>query len=146
MRVGIGIELGTACEGIAVLSGVGRFETAMLTLSENLAALADLPGRRIDTVHDHRPPKVVTLDMDSSERGEGDRLIKSIKRSDAAWGLAALPRPWAVEGTFLWLGRCRPLAKDWEAFIPSAEAWLLIANIRFPIRRLPGLHTGSIEL
>ncbi len=30
-------------------SQMGRFETAWLTLPENLAALADLPGRWIDT-------------------------------------------------------------------------------------------------
>jgi hypothetical protein len=39
----------------------------MLIAPENLAALADLPGRWIDAVHDRRPPKTVTLDMDSSE-------------------------------------------------------------------------------
>ena len=39
----------------------------MLTRPENLAALADLPGRWIDAVHDRRPPKTITLDMDSSE-------------------------------------------------------------------------------
>ena len=33
----------------------------------NLSALADLPGRWIDTVHDKQPPKFITLDMDSSE-------------------------------------------------------------------------------
>jgi hypothetical protein len=53
--------------GAAPASAMGRFETAMLTRPENLAALADLPGRWIDAVHDSRPPKVVTLDMDSSE-------------------------------------------------------------------------------
>ncbi len=46
---------------------MGRFETAMLTQPENLNALADLPGRWIDAVHDRRPPKSITLDMDSSE-------------------------------------------------------------------------------
>ncbi len=46
---------------------MGRFETAMLTEPENLSALVDLPGRWIDAVHDRRPPKVITLDMDSSE-------------------------------------------------------------------------------
>ena len=46
---------------------MGRFETGMLTQPENLAALADLPGRWIDAVHDRRPPKSITLDMDSSE-------------------------------------------------------------------------------
>ncbi len=53
--------------GAASASAMGRFETAMLTRPENLAALTDLPGRWIDAIHDRRPPKVVTLDMDSSE-------------------------------------------------------------------------------
>jgi hypothetical protein len=53
--------------GAASASAMGRFETAMLTLPENLRALIELPGRWIDAVHDRRPPKVVTLDMDSSE-------------------------------------------------------------------------------
>jgi Transposase DDE domain group 1 len=53
--------------GAASASAMGRFETAMLTRSENLDALSDLPGRWIDTVHDRRPPKSITLDMDSSE-------------------------------------------------------------------------------
>jgi len=33
----------------------------------NLAALADLPGQWIDAVHKRRQPRVVVLDMDSSE-------------------------------------------------------------------------------
>jgi hypothetical protein len=53
--------------GAASTSAMGRFETAMLTRPENLAALVDLSGRWIDTVHDRRPPKSITLDMDSSE-------------------------------------------------------------------------------
>ena len=53
--------------GAASASAMGRFETAMLTRSENLAVLTDLPGRWIDAVHDRQPPKVITLDMDSSE-------------------------------------------------------------------------------
>jgi hypothetical protein len=53
--------------GAASSSAMGRFETEMLTRPENLESLADLPGRWIDAVHDRRPPKSVTLDMDSSE-------------------------------------------------------------------------------
>jgi hypothetical protein len=53
--------------GAASASAMGRFEAEMLTRPENLAALADLPGRWIDAVHDRRPPKSITLDMDSSE-------------------------------------------------------------------------------
>jgi hypothetical protein len=46
---------------------MGRFETEWLTRPENLAALADLPGQWIDKVHQRRPPRIVVLDMDSSE-------------------------------------------------------------------------------
>jgi hypothetical protein len=51
----------------ASASQMGRFETEWLALPENLAALTDLPGRWIDTVHRRRPPKMIVLDMDSSE-------------------------------------------------------------------------------
>jgi hypothetical protein len=53
--------------GAASASAMGRFETGMLTHPENLLALAELPGRWIDAVHVRRPPKSITLDMDSSE-------------------------------------------------------------------------------
>lgn len=53
--------------GAASASAMGRFETKMLTRPDNLAVLCDLPGRWIDAVHDRRPPKSITLDMDSSE-------------------------------------------------------------------------------
>jgi hypothetical protein len=46
---------------------MGRFETKWLSRPENLAALADLPGRWVDKVHQRRPPRIVVLDMDSSE-------------------------------------------------------------------------------
>src|ERR671917_1611196 len=54
-------------EAAAFASQMGRFETEWLTRPENLAALADLPGRWIDTVHARRAPRIVVLDMDSNE-------------------------------------------------------------------------------
>jgi len=53
--------------GAASASAMGRFEAEMLTRPENLESLADLAGCWIDAVHDRRPPKSITLDMDSSE-------------------------------------------------------------------------------
>lgn len=55
-----------AKHGAASASAMGRFETDILTRPDNIAALSDLPGRWIDAVHDRRPPKAITLDMDSS--------------------------------------------------------------------------------
>ena len=48
-------------------SQMGRFETEWLTRPENLTALADLPGQWIGKVHTRRPPRIVVLDMASSE-------------------------------------------------------------------------------
>jgi len=48
-------------------SQMGRFETKWLCRPENLAALIDLPGQWIDKVRRRRGPKIVILDMDSSE-------------------------------------------------------------------------------
>jgi transposase len=60
----------------------------------------------------------------------GRWTVQIIKRSDTAQGFAALPRRWVVEPSFAWLGRCRRLAKDFEATIESATAWTLIAHLR----------------
>jgi hypothetical protein len=51
----------------ASASQMGRFETKWLSRPENLAILADLPGQWIDKVHQRRPPRIIVLDMDSSE-------------------------------------------------------------------------------
>ena len=51
----------------ASASQMGRFETEWLTRPENLTAPADLPDQWIDIVHRRRPPRIVVLDMDSSE-------------------------------------------------------------------------------
>jgi transposase len=66
----------------------------------------------------------------------GEWTLEIIKRSDTAKGFEVLPRRWVVERTFAWLGRCRRLAKDFEATIQSAVAWALIAHIRLLTRRL----------
>ena len=66
----------------------------------------------------------------------GTWTIEIIKRSDTAKGFEVLPRRWVVERTFAWLGRCRRLAKDFEATIASAVAWVFVAHIRMLTRRL----------
>lgn len=66
----------------------------------------------------------------------GRWTIEIVKRSDAAKGFVLLPRRWVVERTFGWIGRCRRLAKDFEATIASATAWVFVAHIRLLTRRL----------
>ncbi|MDE2185106.1 MAG: transposase, partial [Alphaproteobacteria bacterium] len=52
---------------------------------------------------------------------------------------------WVVERTFALLNRCRRLAKDFDASIASAEAWLFVASIRIFLRRLPQHHHLATE-
>jgi transposase len=67
----------------------------------------------------------------------GQWTFEIIKRSEAfKHTFEPLPRRWVVERTFAWLGRCRRLAKDFEATIESAVAWVLVAHIRRLTRRL----------
>lgn len=62
--------------------------------------------------------------------------IEIVKRPNASTGFVVIARRWVVERTFAWLGRCRRLAKDWEASIASSDAWLLIASIRRMTRHI----------
>jgi hypothetical protein len=58
---------GRAVDGNAAsASQMGRFETEVLAATDNRTALADLSGHWIDRVHGRKPPKCITLDMDSS--------------------------------------------------------------------------------
>ena len=45
---------------------MGRFETEVLATADNRTALSDLSGQWIDRFHERKPPKWITLDMDSS--------------------------------------------------------------------------------
>jgi transposase len=53
-----------------------------------------------------------------------------VKRAADAAGFQLLPRRWIVERTFAWLNRNRRLAKDFEASIASAKAWVYIASVQ----------------
>ena len=46
-----------------------------------------------------------------------------------------LPRRWVVERTFAWLGRNRPLSKDYEELPCTEEAWIYLAMIRLMLAR-----------
>ena len=93
-----------------------------------------------------RFPFLAKLFADSAYQGPifGSALAKIlpcleteiIRRSDQAKGFVRLPKRWIVERTIAWLNRCRRLAKDFEASIASAIAWLLIAHVRLLVRRL----------
>ncbi len=51
-------------------------------------------------------------------------------------GFAVLPRRWVVERFFAWIGRNRRLAKDFEASIASARAFLYAASVMLLVRKI----------
>ena len=67
---------------------------------------------------------------------QGTWTLEIVKRSDAAKGFNLLPRRWVVERTLAWLNRNRRLAKDFEALIETAAAWLMLASLKLLMRRL----------
>jgi transposase len=62
----------------------------------------------------------------------GRWTVQIVKRSDTATGFVVLPRRWVVER----LSRNRRLAKDFEASVESALAWLFLASAKPLMRRL----------
>jgi transposase len=72
---------------------------------------------------------------------EASRIsINVVQRNDKQIkGFIVLPKRWVVERTFGWINRARRLAKDFEATIESALAWLLIALAFLLTRRLARL-------
>ena len=68
--------------------------------------------------------------LDTAVEKIGRWRIEIIKRSDAPSGFVVLPRRWVVERTLAWLNRNRRLAKDFEATLESALAWLFLASVK----------------
>jgi transposase len=72
----------------------------------------------------------------------GRWTLAIVKRCDA--GFVVLPRRWVVERTLAWLNRNRRLAKDFEASLESALAWLHLASVKLLIRRLGKLQHAQV--
>ncbi len=62
--------------------------------------------------------------------------VEIVRKQAGQVGFAVQPRRWVVERFFAWLGRNRRLAKDFEATVESAEAFLYAASAMLLLRRL----------
>ena len=69
--------------------------------------------------------------------------LEIVKRSDAAKGFVVLQKRWIVERTFGWLGRCRRLAKDFEALTRTHLAFVHAVMIRLMLRRIARVSQTS---
>ena len=103
----------------------------------------------------HRKSPFVTMSFvdsgyigDEAQRAafEASRIsVTVVKRNDRQIkGFIVLPKRWVVERTLGWINRARRLAKDFEATIKSALAWLLIALVFLLIRRLARLSDQPV--
>ncbi len=62
--------------------------------------------------------------------------IEIVRKSEEQVGFAVHAKRWVVERFFAWINRNRRLAKDFEATIASAEAFLYAASAMLLLRRL----------
>ena len=58
--------------------------------------------------------------------------VEIVRKNPDQIGFAVNPRRWVVERFFAWIGRNRRLAKDFEATIDSARAFLYAASVMHP--------------
>lgn len=93
----------------------------------------------------HRFPRLRHVFADRLYRGQqlrdavadcGPWDIEIVARPPGTKGFQVLPKRWVVERTYAWLGRSRRLAKDFEASITSAEAWITVASLKILARRV----------
>jgi transposase len=62
--------------------------------------------------------------------------VEIVRKNADQVGFAVNPRRWVVERFFAWIGRNRRLAKDFEATIDSARAFLYAASVMLLVRRI----------
>ncbi|ARU18358.1 IS5 family transposase [Croceicoccus marinus] len=62
--------------------------------------------------------------------------VQIVRKIADQTGFVVHPRRWVVERTFAWLGRNRRLAKDFEATVASATAFIYAASAMLLTRRL----------
>lgn len=63
-------------------------------------------------------------------------LVEFVRTQPDQVGFVVLPRRWVVERFFAWIKGNRRLAKDFEATISSAAAFLYTASAMLLIRRV----------
>ncbi len=61
--------------------------------------------------------------------------VEIVRKNADRVGFAVQPRRWVVERSFAWINRNRRLAKDYEATIASASAFLYAASVMLLARR-----------
>jgi transposase len=113
-----------------------------LLLVPHAASIQDRNGAGPVLKASRRPfPFIARVFADAGYAGERVRratciAIEIVRKQPDQIGFAVHPRRWVVERLFAWLGRNRRLAKDFEATLASATAFLYAASVLLLIRRI----------
>ena len=115
---------------------------AELVLRPHDAAIQDRDGAGPVLKASRRPfPFIERVFADSGYAGEKVAsasciFVEIVRAKPGQIGFAVQPRRWVVERFFAWINRNRRLAKDFEATIASARAFLYAASVMILVRRL----------
>ncbi len=62
--------------------------------------------------------------------------LEVVRKEPGQRGFVVQPRRWVVERTFAWLGDCRRLAKDYEVYAETSEAFIYLAMTHLMLHRM----------
>ena len=123
-----------------------RLGQLLLVIIVHRADIQDRDGGRLvfDDVNEMTFPRLELVWADGGYAGElveeveatKDFELEIVRRTDDMKGFVVLPRRWAVERTFGWLGRNRRLSKDYERTIESSASFVYAGMTRLMLRRL----------
>jgi transposase len=82
--------------------------------------------------------------LETTLAGLGEWTLEIVRRSELAKGFQLLPRRWVVERSIAWLNRNRRLAKDFEASVESALAWVMIASVKLLLGSRARISSNAI--
>jgi Transposase DDE domain len=120
--------------------GRGRRHRPAAVLEPHPASIQDRDGGGPPGFAPHLPvhPGVFADSGYAGEKVTTATLIavEIVRKNPDQVGFAVNPRRWVVERFFAWIGRNRRLAKDFEATIDSARAFLYAASVMLLVRRI----------
>ena len=117
---------------VAISSDMRLSSRGRTQYSDSHTRGSGIPRRRLDTAPGHtRRSQARTPDLRSC-----NWTIEVVPRRADVVGFTVLPRHWVVERTLAWANCNSRLAKDFEATIATANAWLYLVSLQLLLRRL----------